>query len=687
MSTLAQKDSEQNSSRQRGSSHCQTLIDAATKDLFRKNAFRITGLSVDATKRQREKQAQELMIRVECGQDPHPQGGPFPMKPPPTLDEIREAIGNLHDPEQRLINEFFWFWPEEFGNSQSDSAMQALAKGDSETAIEIWTARENGAVSSATAKHNLALVYHVCALDWENYAVKNAVEADRREKMTNYWKGALKRWETLATNDQFWEQVVARIRQLNEPNLLPGFARSMRAALPEALDKINAELAVAFAESGKFEIARLHVQIMREAHQGSHNFGKTAELVLTPAKNRLKQQIQRAQGIAKKASQDGASAAWELLQQARSVLPLYDVFFDKDSDMRNELFGEVAAVCNRLQIDYYKATRDDKTCLEILKAVLPLATSIDLRREIEKDINDTFRRLELLAVNKKLEPVYTLLKSLQESKEHPRSRLRRFHADIANGLISATAGLPQGSENRERLFDAAAIVLREISLDAWNTHKDRGTALAAQQLALRYAITPELKQRLAEDAITLQQLGVQIVAAAAAKRAKLRNSVLYGWAAIIAIIIVWNSIDSCHSTGSTSRNSSYPPPTIPSAPAYAPPAPSPPAYTPPPTFGSGNPAGNLYRVPSSVSSALDNEKAEIESERATLEALDVQVETLGREIERDRIYLDHTSHFAVDEFNTKVDRYNALAQKAKTANAAFNEKVDNYNAKLQQYGH
>jgi multidrug resistance efflux pump len=87
-----------------------------------------------------------------------------------------------------------------------------------------------------------------------------------------------------------------------------------------------------------------------------------------------------------------------------------------------------------------------------------------------------------------------------------------------------------------------------------------------------------------------------------------------------------------------------------------------------------------------VSSTLNSEKAEIESERATLEALKAQIEILSREIERDRIYLDRTSQFDVNVFNSKVDRYNALNQRAKIANAAFNQKVDNYNAKLQRYG-
>ena len=114
---------------------------------------------------------------------------------------------------------------------------------------------------------------------------------------------------------------------------------------------------------------------MREANQDPHNAEKTAELVLTPTRNRLKEHIQRAQERAKKDSQDAATEAKELLQQAQRVAFLFDLFLGKDNDFRNDLFDEVATVCNRLQIVYYKKTSDDKTCLEILKAILPFAIS------------------------------------------------------------------------------------------------------------------------------------------------------------------------------------------------------------------------------------------------------------------------------------------------------------------------
>jgi hypothetical protein len=670
MSTPGEKSSER-SSRQRGSSECKALIDAATKDLFRKNAFRITGLTVDATARRISKHERDIMLLVDVGQDPHTERAAFPMKPPPNQQDFRDAFQKLKDPEKRLIDEFFWFWPEEFGNSESDLAIQALAKGDTKTAMEIWAAKENNEASGITAKHNLALVYHVSALDWENYSVKNEIAAERRQKITDYWKGAFNRWERLATNEHFWDKVTARIRQLNEPNLPTGFARRMRAALPEALDKINAEIAVAFAESGKTELAQLHIRFMRETNQGLDNVEKTAELVLTPARNRLTEQIKRAEERAKENPNNAASAAKELLQQALRTAFLFDLFFGKDNELRNDLFDEVVTICNRLQVAYHNATSDDKTCLEILNSVLSLATAIELRQQIEKNIGT----LSGFIADKNLEPVYALLKSIQDSKDHPRSRLVKFNAEVANVLISAMASLPRGSDSRDQLFDSAAIVLRGVSLEAWNNHQDRTTAVAANELAIKYAVGQELKQRLAEDKTTLQQMGAQMAAAEAAKRQSSKQTGV-GCLVVVAIFIVLGIIGSCNSTNPSSSNSSYTPA----------PTPSTPAYTPPPVSAGGNSGGNVYRVPSSVSSTLDDEKVKIESDRKTLEALDAQVDKLGREIERDRLYLDKTSQYAIDTFNAKVDRYNTLAQQDKAATAAFNEKVDNYNAKLRQYG-
>jgi hypothetical protein len=384
MPTLEEKESERSPS-PRALSDCKPLIDAATKDLFRKNAFRITGFPVNATAREIAKHAAKLTMLAELGQDPHTQSAAFPIQPPPSLDEIREAIQNLRDPEKRLIDEFFWFWPEEFENSQSDQAMQALAKGDSKTAVEIWTEREKYA-SGITAKHNLALVYHVCALDWENYSLATDVEAERRQKINDYWEGAFTRWDYLETSEQFWEKVLARIRQLNEPNLSTGFVRRMRATLPEALDKINAEFALAFAESGKTELARLHIRYMHETNVGLDNVEKTASLVLTPAKARLHEQIQRARTVAKEDPAQAKEATRTLIEHALPLVEVFDLFFGERKHVEKEVLDETATTCVNCLVSYQQKTEDNQGFVDILQIILRIAQDVETRQRIETNI-------------------------------------------------------------------------------------------------------------------------------------------------------------------------------------------------------------------------------------------------------------------------------------------------------------
>lgn len=238
-------------------------------------------------------------------------------------------------------------------------------------------------------------------------------------------------------------------------------------------------------------------------------------------------------------------------------------------------------------------------------------------------------------------------------------------------------GLPECASD---LHDSVAIVLRGISLDAWNNARDLRTAVEAHRLAWQYAYDPDLRKRLSEDESALDSVQMQMATAKQASRSK-----VIGWLAIVGFFVVAGIIGSFNSTNNSSNSNSYMPPSAPSAPSFTPPASSTSAYSPTVNGNDVNSGGNVYSVPDSISSTLDKEKAEIETERIALQSLDGQVEQLGREIENDRLTLDTTSQYAVDTFNTKVDRYNALVQKDKETTAAFNQRVDNYNEQLRSY--
>lgn len=127
MSTTSEQVSDRQT-RHRDVSECKSLIAASTKDLFRHNAFRITGLAVDATAREVIRHADKLKMLLELGQEPHAKNNAHPLDPPPTIDEIREAIQKIKDPEKRLIDEFFWFWPGRIWEKRFRPSVTSLGK-------------------------------------------------------------------------------------------------------------------------------------------------------------------------------------------------------------------------------------------------------------------------------------------------------------------------------------------------------------------------------------------------------------------------------------------------------------------------------------------------------------------------------------------------------------------------------
>ena len=640
---------------------CKMLLSTASPEMFRVNAFRTTGLPVDATTREITKHADKLKMMEELGQGKSVHTGAFALKIPPSVDQIREAMQRLKDPEQRIIDEFFWFWPKQFGNSASDPAIEAIQGGDADTALQTWTALETSPSDGPVAMHNVAILWHLRALEWENQCGKAAeLTEENRRGHQKLWREAFKRWALLAVDDLFWNSVTSRINQLDDPRLTRDFARRMRVTLPPALGKINAELAVRYAAAERMDMAQVHIQFMREANQGLDNVNKTAELVLAPTATRLKHQIQRAKERAATNPADALTAARELLDHARRTLLLFELFFGKESVASNELSDEVAGLCNQLPIGYHKATGDDKSCIELLREALPFATSIDLRREIEKNIDTLTGNL----TSKQLEPVYAVLKAIQESKALPNILLSKFRTDAVPVMAKGYAGIV-GSKEHTELWDGAAGVLRGISLAAWNYHQDMTTAVAANELALEYVRSAELRQRLIADQTFLRQATTQLSTQQTSRNLSGAGCLLC--LGLIGVVALFGAIGSNKSSSSLSST----------------PAVSTPRYVAPSPTSSNN--KDIYKVPQAETTELNRDLKAVEAAKAQLEQFYTQIESLGTEIERDRAYLNRNSRVAVDDFNRKVNRYNSMLEQAKSQNRAVNQLVDDYNSKLHRY--
>ncbi len=473
---------------------CPPLMAACTLSLYEKNIFRVTELPVDATAKDVSRQAQKQQMLAEMGGGSSSVKAPFALLHPPNEDQIREALARMRTPEDRIVDEFFWFWPEEFGKSKDDLAIQAMLTGDSQKAAEIWRAGEKE--GSFIAIHNLAILFHMAAVDWTIHQLNNINDESSFEEVKGYWQRSFDRWEKVAEMEEIWDCIKDRVRSMDDEALTTGFIRRMRSELPMALDRVNAEAALAFAEMGDMEWAKYHVRLMNETHQGLDDVEATAELVLEPTRKRVRQYVDSAEQKASGNRAKGIELATQLLEKCRPLMGIYDLFHGKEAHQRADLFDEVADCALDRSFDYHKKTGKTAECVKILKAALDFASSASLRERIIKNISDA----EDIVDSEKFQPTFENLKSVSESKLNPVQKLNRIKTEILPSLpfLAPTGG--KVSEAYSGLLDSVAITLRVISIDAHNDYKDFDTAGVAIQIALKIAVSEDLKTRLQADA-------------------------------------------------------------------------------------------------------------------------------------------------------------------------------------------
>lgn len=473
---------------------CAALLEASHINLYRENTFRVTGLPVDSSEKDIKRHAEKLKLSEEMGFSPEYKVA-YALNPPPSVDQIRQALGRLKDPEKRLIDEFFWFWPVEFGKSTEDSHIQSFLHGDADTAFKGWLDLESDKNLSHIATHNLAVLFHLLALDWSHFHIESDIDEDRERKIKSYWKESFARWEKIVDDDRIWETLKSRVAFFNDPRLKTGFVRRLRDNLPEALDKINAEIALDFAQQGRNEWAKIHVQLMRETHQGLDDVEKTANLVLEPTKKRVLQFLETAKREVSKKPEAGSGIAQNLLKQTAPLKNLFDMFHGADSHHGADLFDEVSLTIINCIISYQKNTNDNKSFVDVLQKTMPLATSVDVRQKIKKNIDIGLGNLQ----GEKFKPIYDELKKVQESKEKPSKKLQVIKNVFLRQLLITAQNDGCDNEGYFTLSDSIAIVLRGISTEAHNSDNDLRTASDAITLAVNLVHDDELKKQFIED--------------------------------------------------------------------------------------------------------------------------------------------------------------------------------------------
>jgi|EBPBio282013_DNA_FD.fasta_scaffold01154_8 hypothetical protein len=356
------------------------LLARCGADLYRANAFRVTGLGVEAGGREIARQAERLRTMQKLGSAIRPGGAPA-LEPPPDTDALRQASQRLADPEQRLVDELFWFWPLTAGCADPDPALAALARGDLAEAARQWTTRELNDDASA---HNLAVLAHLQALDLEHLG--GGLPSESAQQQSKFWLDAQQQWRKVLQNEAFWGRLTARVRILDDPRLTTGLVRRIRQALPEMLLTINAQLAVAALERQETDRAYRHLTLIRASGFDQAAIDAALARVIQPFRKRLMTLIDTARNEAQAAPRSADVVAERLLLQSKGLTSILCAILPTESTVRVTLLDELASCADRCLTVFVNETRKWSRCLELEKQIHAIAASPGLRSTIEEEM-------------------------------------------------------------------------------------------------------------------------------------------------------------------------------------------------------------------------------------------------------------------------------------------------------------
>lgn len=365
-------------------SHCQNMTDICNATVYAMNPFHLLGLSPFSNSKSVRRRREDLESAEAMGatgwkdEFKHLLGN----TQVPSPEMVAAAFRRIEDPQQRIVDEFFWFWPID---ERDDEALDALQEGKKTVAEKLWKKEERSSDirRAVIAKHNVAVYNHFYAIDCEWQFIENdmseADSPDDHAKMCKYWDAALERWEDLADDEDFWDVVKERVAVINDKRLTTGFIRRMRDEFPVAFDRINGDLAVEYAKlPDKHAETERHLRYMNESHQGLDDVDATLDAIFDPIEREVDLLTRESIRVRNATPHSALSAARTLLQNTEGIRKMADEMLGKDHPKRRKIFDKIASECNFCQVAYGTKTKQWEECLKIIKEVIPLACDEEL---------------------------------------------------------------------------------------------------------------------------------------------------------------------------------------------------------------------------------------------------------------------------------------------------------------------
>ena len=466
---------------------CAVLLELAEPEVYRDNPFRLLNLTVLAGAREVARRVDELKLAAEFGVgEPQWSFGPVEVLP---VERVRVAAQALKEPCERLVREFFWFWPENYPEeiAGGDEALAHVARGETAQAVEFWQgAAMQGRLASL---HNMAVYYHMQALEMEQ------TESPPEQELIQLWFKALRFWEKIAGEEALWSRLRDRVKRMADARVTGDFVAQLRASLPEALAKICAVLALTHARQGQGERAALHAALVTHVHGDTAGARRALEEYSAPIARRIDARAVETENRLVPAT--GLEEAAALLRACDEDLRLIGLLCGRTSDYFGEVSHGLADTALACVVAYQRETQDDFGCLPVLLHLLDMEMPPELRGRVQ----ETFDAIYANALVGGSRPSI-LLDGVEACEETNEARAFQL---IVDQIVPGLDRLGLGEASRSLYASRAAGLLKDLAVAAGVERDDMDMALRAFEAALSLPLGDELRASLESDRAHLQR--------------------------------------------------------------------------------------------------------------------------------------------------------------------------------------
>lgn len=361
------------------------------ENIYKTNGFRILGIDIAAKNRKIDNRISKIDRYRERKDfsDIEPLKGVFktpnkdfllPISPEPSYNDYQKAKNRLYDVESRLVDEIFWFWPKSFDEKIDGEILSYLNENNYEQVISYWSNTSKTASMNMTSIHNLAILYHVRALD-------GLINGENNDGLFEDLELALNYWSQTIDSSKFKNFVKERVDSLNDPRLTEEFVDQIFKDLPHDLLNINYFLIKKALDSSTTGERRSYVSKLIDCIQNSP-FEKSA---ISKVSSKISQLLK----VLINKNQDSFSRSFEaaendekydlLFEYSEEIMPYLSILHDSLSD---EQFAR-NLLNNTCRMLYSKIPSKDVLVILGLLGETRLKKFIDLLKNLKENVTDS----------------------------------------------------------------------------------------------------------------------------------------------------------------------------------------------------------------------------------------------------------------------------------------------------------